>query len=49
MKNKLYGILLILIGVISAPITKDISFLLFTIPAGLALATCKTNIFEEEY
>lgn len=48
MKNKLYGIILIIIGVISAPVTKDITFLLFAVPTGAALAACKENIFEEE-
>ena len=48
MKNKLYGIMLAIIGILSVPITKDLTFLFFATPVGIALATCKENLFEEE-
>ena len=48
MKNKLYGVLLIIVGALTVPATGDGTFLLFALLLGVALIASKEDIFAED-
>ena len=45
-KNKLFALAIIILGMVSVPILEEGTFLVFTILIGLALFFAKDNIFE---
>lgn len=47
-KNKLYALTFVVLGLISLPVLEDGTFLLFTILMGAALFFAKDDVFEME-